>query len=144
MTLDLTALTPGKVGVFEVWSRPLFVLRPNAAQRQSIAGLDAHVADPRTDNYVPQLDAYVYWGYSTNRGCYLEEKSPQLPPLLDIAPQAQWLGGYWSGDCDASYDYADRTIITYEFTFNGYTAPLPNLSHPKLRIVGNEVIVQML
>lgn len=144
VALDLSTLSPGKVEIFHVWGRPLLVLRPNESQRQSIVRLDAHVADRRTDNYVPQLDAYVYWGYATNRGCDIEERPPQASNLRDFMPAAEWLGGYWSPYCDLSYDYAGRMISTYEFTFNGYNLIFPNLSRPKLRFVGSEVIVQML
>lgn len=144
VVLPIAPIVSGKVQVFNVRGSPLFLLRPDDQQRQSIAILDAHVVDRNSKAYVAELDAFVYWGVSTNRGCNLEHKIPQDSLLLQWAPDAVWLGGYWNPWCEVSYDYAGRAIDSYEFTFNGYHGRFPNLERPKLKFFGNSVIVQLL
>jgi hypothetical protein len=142
--IHLAPIVPGELQTFNVKGRPLFVLRPNQMQRENIAKLDPHVSDKNQGAYVPQLDAFVLWGLSTNRGCPLEHKPPQQSRLLDENPNAVWLGGFTSDWCEASYDYAGRTITTYEFTFNGFRVPLPNLEKPRLSVAGNTMTVHFL
>jgi hypothetical protein len=144
VVLQLSPIIPGEIQAFHVHGRPLFILRPNREQQENLARLDAHVADRHSAAYVPELDAFVYWGISTNRGCDLQHKPPQVSMLLEYNPAAEWLGGFWSGVCELSYDYAGRTISSHEFTFSGYRAPSPNLSKPKLRVSGDVIAVQML
>ena len=41
------------------------------------------------------------------------------------------MGGYFDLMHDPSYDYAGRTIKTYEYTYNGYNVKYPNMKVPK-------------
>lgn len=142
--IRLAPIVPGELQTFNVNGRPLFVLRPNQLQRESIAKLDPHVADKNQAAYVQQLDAFVFWGLSTNRGCPLEHMLPQQSRLLEVNPGAVWLGGFTSVGCEASYDYAGRAITTYEFTFNGFRVPLPNLEKPRLSVAKDTMTVHFL
>lgn len=111
---------------------------------RSIAALDGHVWNTAKSSYVKELDAYLYWGTSTGWGCVLEEKPPQESQLKNWNEKAQWLGGFWDPQCEVSYDYAGRTIRTWEFTFNGYTGEFANLIPPKFTLEGGKLIVSLL
>lgn len=142
--IHLDQIVPGEPLKIRVVGRPLFVLRPTETQRESIARLTPHVAFPSQSNYVHELDAFVYWGFATNRGCELDHQPPQESHLRKWSSNAVWLGGFWSPWCDVSYDYAGRTISSWEFTFNGYNVPFQNLTRPNLSISGNAITVHML
>ena len=130
--IKLDELKTGEVIIKEFAGNRLFFLRPNSDQLKAIEDLDDHVWDTSLSNYDPTLDAYVYWGHSTKRGCGLDHKPPNDSALKHYREKANWLGGYWDLICEVSYDYAGRAIKTYEYTFNGFTGEFPNLHKPNL------------
>jgi hypothetical protein len=139
--LPLPVLEPGRLAILRINERPIFLLRPNEEQTRSIALLDGHVWNASKGNYVRELDAYVYWGTSTKWGCLLQDKPAQD---TGMTKKGEWLGGFWDPACEVSYDYAGRTIKTWEFTFNGYTGEFTNLVQPKFKVEGGNLIVSLL
>lgn len=128
--IELPKLEPGIVYSADVKGMKLFVLKPNEEQAASIKRLDPYVSDSSISNYREDIGAYVYWAYSSRWGCPLEHQPPQISRLRDWAQSAEWLGGYWDGWCEVSYDYAGRAIYRYEYTFNGLAWPGKGLKTP--------------
>ncbi len=141
--MPIPKLESGTLITLRVNDRNVFMLRPDAAQRKSITQLDAKVWNAAQDAYVPELDAYVYWGISTRWGCILQEKPAVEYRAVSEDGKKQWLGGYWDPICEVSYDYAGRTIRSQAFSYNGYTAEFPNLAKPKLRIIEDNIVISM-
>lgn len=132
VTINIPELEPGKVTKVIVNNVPLFILKPSENQKQSIAQLNEHVWDAKTSSFNEELEAFVYYGLSTNRGCILSHKAPQDSVLMKTKSEAQWFGGFWDNNCEASYDYAGRAIKTYELTFNGLNKQFDNLHSPSV------------
>lgn len=142
--VTLAPLEEGKLQILHVNQHPLFVLRPDAGQRQSIRELNDHVFDKRHSYFSPELGAYVYWGESTKWGCPLLEKTAADQLVYWPDTERTWLGGYWDPHCEVSYDYAGRTIATYSRAFNGYTGEWPNLQSPHVRVSGQTLTISFL
>jgi Rieske Fe-S protein len=143
VTVKLPTLEPGVVKRIKIRNNYLFLLRPNQEQIESISLLDGHVWD-KTTKYNNDLGLYVYWGHSTKWGCPLENKEPQESLILHWNINAKWLGGYWDGWCEVSYDYAGRAIKTWEYTYNGYTFQHENLKVPTVfRKAGDNYLVSI-
>lgn len=130
--IDLPKLHPGQLLELTVEGRRLLVLRPNEEQRESIRILSDHVWDSDSYAYNAGIGAYVYWGESTRWGCPLDDKPPQESRIKQWDENAEWLGGFWDPWCEVSYDYAGRSIKSYMYTYNGYSAKYPNLRAPKI------------
>lgn len=132
----LEPIVEGELQVVRVNESPLFVLRPNAKQRESIAAMDPYVFDKTHGYYSSELNAYVYWGVSTKWGCPLSEKTAEDRQSLWPESPNLWRGGYWDGRCEVSYDYAGRTVADPTRSFNGYAVRWPNLSSPRIHATG--------
>lgn len=145
VSIKLPTLEPGIVNSVEVKGMKLFVLKPNEEQAAAIKRLDPYVADMTINSYRADIGAYVYWAHSSKWGCPLEHKPPQASRLREWRRNAKWLGGYWDPWCEVSYDYAGRTIKSYEFTFNGYTWPGQGLKTPTVfEKSGSDYVVSIL
>jgi Rieske Fe-S protein len=129
ITLKLPALETGVVKIIPIKGNNLLLLLPSKEQIQSISILENHVWN-KTKKYDNELGGYVYWGHSTKWGCTLEHKEPQESLLKEWEKDTKWLGGYWDGWCEVSYDYAGRAIKTWKHTYNGYTFQHENLKVP--------------
>jgi hypothetical protein len=142
--LNIVPLEPEKLQVHRIHGRQLFVLKPDKRQIESIKLLDDHVWKKEADSFVKELGAYVYWGHSTKFGRPLEHHpiDETLPPGWGI--DRNWQGGYWHPWDEVSYDYAGRTIASYEFTYNGFNQAYPNLQVPTLKVVRDKLVVSLL
>ena len=112
----------------EVGGKPLYFIKPDASQKQAIKELNAHVWNKSLSNYVPELNAYVFWGLSSRWGCTLKHY-----PKNKVSYSLKWLGGFSDERCNVGYDYAGRTIKTEKFSFYGRIIELPNLIKPNIR-----------
>jgi hypothetical protein len=130
--ITLPPLEPGTVYSTNVNGSVLFLLKPNQEQLEAIKALDAHVWEITSNSYKPELGIYAYWGHSPKWGCSLQHQPPQESRLLEWDENAKWLGGYWDGWCEVSYDYAGRAIKTYRYTYNGYTWYPKSLRTPRV------------
>ena len=128
--IQIPDLVRGKIERIDVNGEYLFILKPSISQEESIEHLNNHVWSRDRSSYKTELEAYVYWGFSTKWGCPLKHKPPSESLIIEREESAVWLGGYWDDWCAVSYDYAGRTIKTYGYTYTGYNAELPNLRTP--------------
>ena len=145
-TFDMRLLQRGVPLKVQSGGVPVFLLRPTREQLASIDALTPHVWHPEVQLFVPELDAFVYAGVSTHVGCPLEVK-PAGPSVLTedraaTAGPATWLGGYADPNCDSSYDFAGRTIKSWQYTFNGFNADFPNLHGVRIWLL-NEHDIQI-
>lgn len=134
-----------KEGVLtEVDSRggPLLVFRPSEEQWADIKFMDAHVWDTRHSGYNEEHDLFVYWGISTRFGCELSHLPKGESRIAEWG--GVWLGGYFDHCHDSSYDYAGRTIRTYEYTGSGFTLEVPNLRSPNYEIYNEGLLIKLL
>lgn len=115
-------------------SRTLIVLKPSAAQLDSLRTLDSHVWRQAHDGEVRDSPVFVYWALSTGRfgGCRLRHYAAGNSLLGSAAGAARWHGGYWAAGCDASYDYAGRAIKTRDHSYSGYVARSESLRKPRI------------
>lgn len=142
IVVALPSLEPGVVNTVDVGGKLLFVLKPNGEQVAAIRALDPYVSDLSINSYKKDIGAYVYWAYSSKWGCPLEHKSPQDSRIKEWDSKARWLGGYWDGQCEVSYDYAGRAIKTYQYTYNGYTWEAEGLRSPEIsKTAGGKYVV---
>jgi len=143
LALPLPDLVRGQLLVLRVNGRPLFLLRPDAHQLESIATLDQDVWHPHRSNWVPELHAFAYWGTSRHFGCELSNvpvgDSTFLPPSYHL----NWLGGYWDPQCKTTYDYAGRAIRNRYRTFTDFAPEVPNLRRPQIRILGDRLLISL-
>lgn len=142
--LNIVPLEPGKLQVHKIHGRQLFILKPDNKQIKSIKLLDEHVWNKNTSSFIKELGAYVYWGQSTKFGRPLEHHPIDETFSPGWGVDRNWQGGYWHPWDEVSYDYAGRTISSYEFTYNGFNLEYPNLRVPSLKVVGNKLVVSLL
>lgn len=131
-SIEVPELEEGKVTIVSVQGLPLFILKPTPQQAESIRRLNDHVWDANIKSFNEDIGGYVFWGLSTRWGCKLSHHQQQVSRLKEWSADAIWLGGYWDQSCEVSYDYAGRTIKTYEYTFNGFTGQFENLQTPSV------------
>jgi hypothetical protein len=132
IVLPIERLRPGRLLVVEAEDRPIYLFRPTPEQWRDLRRLDAHVWDRSLAAYDADIDAFVYVGLDTARGCRLMEIPPGASVLVRHAPEESssvWLGGYVGDWClRNSYDYAGRAIRSRPYTYNGYDLHSPNLT----------------
>ena len=150
VVLPIETLVPGELRIVKIGDRPIFLLRPTAAQWQAIHRTDAHVWDVGMPAWQPAVDAFVYLGVDTEWGCPLALVPPGQSTLVkfhlsahDRRP-AEWTGGYVSPTClRTSYDLAGRTLRTDRFTYNGFTQDVPNLTPVPVRRSGQAFVATL-
>jgi ubiquinol-cytochrome c reductase iron-sulfur subunit len=136
----VAAIEPGEVAEFLPFGRPLFVLRPTPDQLRAVVELDEHVWNHQWSGYDADHGLFIYWGISTRLGCNLEHIPPGASPL-GVGVGGRWLGGYFDPCHDSSYDYAGRTIKSFPYSRNGFTADVPNLQAPDHRFRSDGTLV---
>jgi len=97
---DLPARQPP---VLRPTGSPLSLLRPDPHQLESIAKLDQDVWHVEQDNWLPELNAFAYWGISLPAGCELHNVPVGDSTVLLPSYHLGWLGGYWDPQCEVSY-----------------------------------------
>jgi len=130
--ITIPALIEGIPAVIKIGNADLILLKPTSQQLTNLVELNTKVWSKTTNTYNSELQAFVYWGISTKRGCTLEHKPPHESGIKEYDKKALWLGGYWDYTCEVSYDYSGRAIKEYAYTYNGYTLEAPNLSAPSI------------
>ena len=142
VVLKFDEVQPGELKkiLVEKFGRTLFVFRPTPEVLADLNTLDAHVWEPSRQAYNSERGIFVYWGESTKTGVGLEHIAKGAPRLKH--PGHAWLGGYFDLMHDATYDYAGRTIKSFEYTYNGYNGKHPNMKVPKYEFLpdGNLLI----
>lgn len=140
--IDLTDIEIGKLKEFNIQGKPLYLYRPTDEQWKDIYFLTSHVWNTEYSGYDDTTKIFIYWGLSTSIGCKLEIH-PKGKNLISTSGGI-WLGGYFDVCRESSYDYAGRTIKTYEYTYNGWTSEVRNLDVPKYEISGNDLRIKLL
>lgn len=142
--VDIGTIAPGELKVVEVqpYGRKLFLFRPTAEVFEDLGRLNPHVWNPRVTSYDKEHGLFIYWGQSTK---YWEDLT-HMPKGKSAFGQSIegghiWLGGYYDRGHDPSYDYAGRTIKSYEYTFNGYREEHPNLWVPQYQFENQHVLL---
>lgn len=136
-------LREGQPLTLHVNGRPLLLLRPDAHQLESIAKLDQDVWHADRDNWVPELNAFAYWGIGSPFGCELQNVPVGDSTFLPPSYHHNWLGGYWDPRCEVSYDYAGRAIRSPDRAFNGFAPEVPNLRRPQIETLGDTLLVSL-
>ena len=142
--VEIGSVAPGELKAIDVqkYGRKLFVYRPTAEVMEDLKRLNSHVWNPRITSYNEEHGLFIYWGQSTKFGQELTHM-PKGKTVFDQYGELGhvWLGGYFDRIHDPSYDYAGRTIKSYEFTYNGYNAEHPNLIVPTYQFEKNDVLL---
>lgn len=74
---------------------------------------------------------FIFYGISTAKpGCAVRY-IPKLIPHPYRPREAVWLGGFYDGCRDVSFDYAGRAIRDHGYTFVNFTRPVKNLYEVK-------------
>jgi Rieske Fe-S protein len=130
---SIKELKPGEFRRIEIHGLPLMILAPDGTIMNDLAKLDPHTWDPTRASFNAEHNVFIYWGISTRLGCDLTHYPKGAPPR-PVEQGRTWHGGYFDRCHDSSYDYAGRTIKTYEYTANGFNAEVPNLRVPQYEI----------
>jgi Rieske Fe-S protein len=138
--VDVSALVPGNVYEVMVANEPIFILRPTKEILSDLLFMDSHVWHPEMKSYDKENNFFIYIGLSTRFGCMLTpyKKGEVQSWMVD---KRTWYGGYFDRCHDSSYDYAGRTIMDYEYTYNGFNLEVPNLKVPDYEIQNGKTIV---
>jgi ubiquinol-cytochrome c reductase iron-sulfur subunit len=137
--VDISALTPGELNVFEWRGQPVWVMRRTPGMLTGIKQDDAVVVDPNSE--VPQQPEYaknqyrsikpdlmVLVGICTHLGC---SPTPKLQPGADMGPE--WLGGFYCPCHGSKFDLAGRV-------YKGVPAPT-NLVVPPYQFLSDNTIL---
>ncbi|MDH3318538.1 MAG: ubiquinol-cytochrome c reductase iron-sulfur subunit [Betaproteobacteria bacterium] len=138
--VDILAIAPGELRVFEWRGKPVWVIRRTAQMLESIVKSDPQLTDP--GSAVPQQpdyatnqyrsrkpDVMVVEGVCTHLGC-----SPQLKPADAKAEMgADWLGGFYCACHGSKFDFAGRV-------YKGSPAPT-NLVVPPYAFLSDTTIL---
>jgi len=137
--VDISALTPGELNVFEWRGQPVWVMRRTPGMLTGIKKDDAVVVDPNSE--VPQQPEYaknqyrsikpdlmVLVGICTHLGC---SPTPKLQPGADMGPE--WLGGFYCPCHGSKFDLAGRV-------YKGVPAPT-NLVVPPYQFLSDNTIL---
>lgn len=141
--IDIADLVLGEPKFVEVSpTRYLIVLRLSSSQLGSISVLEPHVWNRAVNPEMLEQGLLVYWAFSTGRfgGCHLTHVPAGASRARDAPEHAQWLGGYWAGGCDASYDYAGRAIKNRQYAYSDYVDRSSSLHSPSVTIVDKDHI----
>lgn len=144
--LPIASLQEGVPLTIRVNYMPLILLRPSQAQLDALARLDEHVWDSSRSAWNEEIGAFVYWAWDTRFGCELRHVPPGESILVKYSEDkedVEWLGGYVSR-CEMAYDFAGRTIRTWQFSYNGFNPELPNLESPSVNRSGSRFFVSFI
>jgi len=138
--VDISAIAPGELKVYEWRGKPVWVIRRTDAMLEAIRKSDPKLSDPKSE--VLQQPAYaqnefrsikphvmVVVGVCTHLGC-----SPQEKRIDDKAEMgADWLGGFYCPCHGSKFDFAGRV-------YKGSPAPT-NLVVPPYKYLSDNTLV---
>jgi len=123
ITVDISAIAPGEMKIFEWRGKPVWVIRRTREMVDSLKALAPMLADPgsakseqpayaRNESRSLKPDLMVVEGVCTHLGC-----SPQMKPVDAKAEMgADWAGGFYCPCHGSKFDLAGRV-------FRGAPAP---------------------
>lgn len=141
--INLASLDIGKPVKIQTKLGSIFLLKPSPEQIANLQKLDNHVWDKDYVGYEKDLNLFVTLGISTRHGCGLEHAPLGESPIYRNYGIGNWLGGYFDPCHDSSYDYAGRTIKSYEYTYKGLDIQVPNLNAPNYKLHKQQLIVEL-
>jgi len=138
--VDLSAIAPGELKVYEWRGKPVWVIKRTDEMLKAIEKSDPRLSDPKSE--VPQQPGYaqnefrsikphvmVVVGVCTHLGC-----SPQEKRIDDKAEMgADWLGGFYCPCHGSKFDFAGRV-------YKGSPAPT-NLVVPPYKYLSDNTLV---
>jgi ubiquinol-cytochrome c reductase iron-sulfur subunit len=138
--VDISAIAPGELKVYEWRGKPVWVIKRTREMLDAIKQADPRLSDPKSE--VPQQPEYaqnefrsikpevmVVVGVCTHLGCSPKEKS-----IDDKAEMgADWLGGFYCPCHGSKFDFAGRV-------YKGSPAPT-NLVVPPYEFLSDSTLV---
>ncbi|MGH8667985.1 MAG: ubiquinol-cytochrome c reductase iron-sulfur subunit [Burkholderiales bacterium] len=138
--VDISALAPGELGIYEWRGKPVWVIRRTKEMLASLAAAQAQLSDPESkaseqpkyaenEYRSAKPDIMVMEGVCTHLGC-----SPQPKPADAKAEMGgDWVGGFYCPCHGSKFDYAGRV-------FRGAPAPT-NLPVPPYTFLSDSTLL---
>jgi ubiquinol-cytochrome c reductase iron-sulfur subunit len=138
--VDISAIAPGELKVFEWRGKPVWVIRRTPEMLESLKTVTAKLTDPASkDSLQPEYaanayralkpDVMVMEGVCTHLGC-----SPQMKPADAKAEMGgDWAGGFYCACHGSKFDLAGRV-------FRGAPAPT-NLTVPPYTFLSDSTLL---
>ncbi len=138
--VDISAIAPGEMKVFEWRGKPVWVIRRTKEMVESLKAVTPMLADPvsakseqpsyaKNDTRARKPDVMVMEGVCTHLGC-----SPQLKTIESKAEMgADWAGGFYCPCHGSKFDLAGRV-------FRGAPAPT-NLTIPPYTFLSDSTLL---
>jgi ubiquinol-cytochrome c reductase iron-sulfur subunit len=139
--VDISAIAPGEMKVFEWRGKPVWVIRRTQQMLDSLKKVAANLTDPASKSSIqPEYakneyrslkpDVVVMEGVCTHLGC-----SPQMKPADAKAEMGeQWEGGFYCACHGSKFDLAGRVYRGAPAPTNLVVPPYTFLSDSKLLI----------
>jgi ubiquinol-cytochrome c reductase iron-sulfur subunit len=139
--VDISAIAPGEMKIFEWRGKPVWVIRRTQEMLASLQKVSGALSDPGSkSSKQPEYaaneyrslkpDVMVLEGVCTHLGC-----SPQMKPADDKAEMgAQWEGGFYCACHGSKFDLAGRVFRGAPAPTNLIVPPYTFLSDSKLLI----------
>ena len=139
--VDISAIAPGEMKVFEWRGKPVWVIRRTQQMLESLKKVAGGLTDPNSKSSTqPEYarneyrslkpDVMVMEGVCTHLGC-----SPQMKPAEDKAEMgAQWEGGFYCACHGSKFDLAGRVFRGAPAPVNLVVPPYAFLSDSRLLI----------
>ena len=139
--VDISAIAPGEMKVFEWRGKPVWVIRRTQQMLDSLKKVASGLTDPasksstqpefaRNENRSLKPDVMVMEGVCTHLGC-----SPQMKPADAKAEMGeQWEGGFYCACHGSKFDLAGRVFRGAPAPTNLVVPPYTFLSDSKLLI----------
>ena len=139
--VDISAIAPGEMKVFEWRGKPVWVIRRTPQMLESLKTVVAKLTDPASrDSLQPEYaandyrslkpDVMVMEGVCTHLGC-----SPQMKPADAKAEMGgDWAGGFYCACHGSKFDLAGRVFRGAPAPTNLTVPPYTFLSDSTLRI----------
>jgi ubiquinol-cytochrome c reductase iron-sulfur subunit len=139
--VDISAIAPGEMKVFEWRGKPVWVIRRTQQMLESLKKVAGNLTDPTSKSSIQPAyakneyrsekpDVMVLEGVCTHLGC-----SPQMKTADDKAEMgAQWEGGFYCACHGSKFDLAGRVFRGAPAPTNLVVPPYTFLSDSKLLI----------
>ena len=139
--VDISAIAPGEMKVFEWRGKPVWVIRRTQEMLDSLKKVASGLTDPasksstqpeyaKNENRSLKPDVMVMEGVCTHLGC-----SPQMKPADAKAEMgAEWAGGFYCACHGSRFDLAGRVFRGAPAPTNLVVPPYTFLSDSKLLI----------
>lgn len=141
VAVDISALQPGELGIFEWRGKPVWIFKRSKEMLEAIKKSEPKLADPQSS--VPQQPEYaqnefrsikpeiaVLVGICTHLGCSPKEKTAQEKAEMG----ADWDGGFYCPCHGSKFDFAGRV-------FKGVPAPTNLEVPPHTYLSENTVLI---